>query len=1025
MSAFFNNPFGIPTDPKRLSSNTTPLFRINSTLYENLDTIFSYKSFDEQDLLDAAIKRWAARDQNHLYFQELQLRPGAGKLPLGYLSEKQQTKLPVGIITPGFGFKYFYNTLKGSNAKLAFTIAALDYVDDSIVSDYVTPLKIAQELNYPVITPINHNEVQHTTALSLFLSQFTSTIHLFDGASYAKTVLNSNEDSVTTLPNLHIPEHSSFDDILTIYNENSPIKLHNFQYFGVENPETVFVTYGSVESELFSKAIDGTQSKVGHIAIRIPLPFDTDKFVACLPSTTKNVIVISQSLDSNSSPLKETVAASLFFHGRRGISVTEYIYKPNFVWSLLAIQDVIGSFVTEFQINYSDKFDAFTIWANDNNDDSLDLGSNLVHSLAFDDDKQVTLRTRFDNINNAGTFQAQIISLPDSNSAPLVTNIDSSKVSFVANVELLRTFDIAKVTDVNGTIILVLDKDSFKDQKLDDVSTYKDFLKLPIEFLKHIASKNIKLVLVDKELIGDREQTKGRTLSFVSQSVFWKYAYNLDVQNSARRIWGSSGADIELLAAVLVETITNAFEVGIKEVPTDIYKSFSELEDPEEPALLQVLVNENAFHPNSKQVPEEREPNVFKVSDIAKKLTFKEAYGIKKELRPDLPVKNFVVKVKKNKRVTPEYYSRNIFEIEFDISGTGLKYDIGEALGIHAKNNETLVRDFLQYYGLNENAIVSVPSKEDVNAIELRTVLQTFSENLDIFGKPPKRFYESLIDFAQDNKEKAALQNLVSSSGAAELKRYQEEEFYTYADIFRVFPSCRPSLADLVNIVAPLKRREYSIASSQKVHPNEVHLLIVVVDWIDKQGRKRYGQASKYLSDLPVGAELVVSVKPSVMKLPPSTEQPVIMSGLGTGLAPFKAIVEEKLWQKQQGHTIGQVYLYLGARHKREEYLYGELWEAYKDAGIITHIGAAFSRDQPQKIYIQDRIKENLKELKVAMMDNKGSFYLCGPTWPVPDITKALQDIIEADAKEKGITVDLNQAIEDLKESSRYILEVY
>lgn len=195
-------------------------------------------------------------------------------------------------------------------------------------------------------------------------------------------------------------------------------------------------------------------------------------------------------------------------------------------------------------------------------------------------------------------------------------------------------------------------------------------------------------------------------------------------------------------------------------------------------------------------------------------------------------------------------------------------------------------------------------------------------------------------------------------------------------------------------------------------------MLIVVVDWVDNKGRKRFGQASKYLSDLAVGSELVVSVKPSVMKLPPNPEQPVIMSGLGTGLAPFKAIVEEKLWQKQQGYDIGQVFLYLGSRHKREEYLYGELWEAYKDAGIITHIGAAFSRDQPQKIYIQDRIKENLKELKVAMIDQVGSFYLCGPTWPVPDITQALQDILAADAKERGVKIDLDAEIEELKETS-------
>lgn len=98
---------------------------------------------------------------------------------------------------------------------------------------------------------------------------------------------------------------------------------------------------------------------------------------------------------------------------------------------------------------------------------------------------------------------------------------------------------------------------------------------------------------------------------------------------------------------------------------------------------------------------------------------------------------------------------------------------------------------------------------------------------------------------------------------------------------------------------------------------------------------------------------------------------------------------------------------------------------AYKDAGIITHIGAAFSRDQPEKIYIQDRIRENLDDLKTAMINKEGSFYLCGPTWPVPDITQALQDIISADAEERGIKVDLDAAIEDLKDTSRYILEVY
>ena len=202
-------------------------------------------------------------------------------------------------------------------------------------------------------------------------------------------------------------------------------------------------------------------------------------------------------------------------------------------------------------------------------------------------------------------------------------------------------------------------------------------------------------------------------------------------------------------------------------------------------------------------------------------------------------------------------------------------------------------------------------------------------------------------------------------------------------------------------------------------------MLIVVVDWVDNKGRKRYGQCSKYLSDLQVGQELVVSVKPSIMKLPPLTTQPIIMAGLGTGLAPFKAFIEERQYQLEHGAEIGEIYLYLGSRHKRQEYLYGEYWESYMDANVLTHLGAAFSRDQPKKIYIQDKIRENLDELRDLVIDKQGHFYLCGPTWPVPDISACLQDVVKADAAKKGIKVDAAKAVEEMKEEGKYVLEVY
>ena len=121
-------------------------------------------------------------------------------------------------------------------------------------------------------------------------------------------------------------------------------------------------------------------------------------------------------------------------------------------------------------------------------------------------------------------------------------------------------------------------------------------------------------------------------------------------------------------------------------------------------------------------------------------------------MRPDLPVKNFVVKVQENKRLTPTEYSRNIFHIEFDTTGTGLTYDIGEALGIHGRNNSEAVEEFLKFYNVDGDSLVEVTNKDDSKIVEIRSARQALSETVDFLGKPPKRFYESLAEFATEEK---------------------------------------------------------------------------------------------------------------------------------------------------------------------------------------------------------------------------------------------------------------------------------
>jgi len=162
------------------------------------------------------------------------------------------------------------------------------------------------------------------------------------------------------------------------------------------------------------------------------------------------------------------------------------------------------------------------------------------------------------------------------------------------------------------------------------------------------------------------------------------------------------------------------------------------------------------------------------------------------------------------------------------------------------------------------------------------------------------------------------------------------------------------------------------------------------------------------------------------MKLPPDDRQPVIMAGLGTGAAPFRAFMQHRAWQRTQGIEVGPLIYYFGSRYRSQEYLYGEEIEAYIASGIISHAGLAFSRDGKEKMYIQHKMGQD-KELLAKSLMGKGKdaayFYLCGPTWPVPDVYEALvKSFVEVGGKGRE---EAEKYIEELKEEERYVLEVY
>jgi len=699
--------------------------------------------------------------------------------------------------------------------------------------------------------------------------------------------------------------------------------------------------------------------------------------------------------------------------------VTDVKYSREQVWTpsniLDVFQQIYGERTQSGEVrSYVDILNTadvrqYTFW---DLDESAAANAPLALGKLFSSDssKNVFVRTSYDNLVRGGAVRTDIRNADYTIEAPYA--IEQADVAFVGDEVLLQEFDVLNNLKVDSSLIVKL-----PGVKLEDIET-----KLSPAFRKTLFSRDVELFAFDPNL--SESVTEDPSLeTYLTQLAFLKIAREDLLTLGLSKLAAINGS------TDIFNKLAGELDTVLREV--DVPDSWGTVEEGVQPLQLPSDVNVNSFTAFNRIEPEP--PTLLKSWVIAAKgLAFKEAYGTDTLLRPDLGVKTFVARVKEHRRLTPLTYDRNIFHIEFDLGDSGLKYAIGEALGIHAENNKDDVETFIRWYGLDPDEIVEVPSREDPNVLVNRTVYQSLMQNVDIFGRPPKRFYEALAELASDDKEKRELLALAGPEGATEFKRRAEVDTITFADILLEYPSAHPSFHDIVRIVNPMKRREYSIASSQHVTPNSVSLLIVTVNWVDPKGRDRFGQATRYLNELPVGSPVTVSVKPSVMKLPPKTTAPIIMAGLGTGLAPFRAFVQERAYQKQQGHDIGEVLLYMGSRHQREEYLYGEEWEAYQDAGIITLLGRAFSRDQPQKIYIQDRMRQTLTDIRKAYLENEGSFYLCGPTWPVPDVTEVLQEAIEVEHKARSVKsgdvkkrVDSRREIEILKEAQRYVLEVY
>lgn len=1045
-------PFSVPHSVAAIGgpTYTTSQTLVQQVAYSLSDKLFTYSP--ESFALDCAVRQWAHEQQSNASGRAtdvnvLETRLGAGSALLGYNFSKDKTsrrELPQSLIATTTTLSVMQPVLNQLSLLYALSspvvahVAAIDYdvTSGSLVTDYASAINVTRETGVALVASTSVHETQHMALFATLAATVLPTVHIYDGLKLARestrVVDVLHQGALAKLSTAVLKEQkevskkadqiTQVSQILQSLNAELGTAYSFFEYEGHAHPDAVLVVFGSVEASLATQVASISAKageKVGVVAVRLMSPFSEEHFIKALPKSVKRVAVLGQVQDEVAVE-DDTTQSALFTDVFSAVIMSDSWVLPPPVFDVKYARSHQWS-PSEFayllkqiaQVSYSGAgipavVPAFEVFSNGNQFTFWDIDNavtanapaTLAKLLAGDSSTNISFIATYDNGPQAGVIQSEIRTSRKVIEAP--HRIQNADVSVVNDIKLLGDYDIVATVKQGGTVLLI-----------SNIAAEDYEKKLPASFRRALATKGVNLVMLNPEAVEKVEDADAFKVA-VTQLAFLQ-------------LIGANAP--QLLMGLLSYTDSAAIHLAAQELEKvmhtiDVPKAWAEEEVAETEVALPTAPTSTSFTFNAEKLEEEIESFLRTPQTVAQALSFKEAYKVSPALRPDLGMKNFVVKVRERRRLTPDYYDRNVFHIEFDISGTGLTYKIGEALGVHAHNDEKEVAEFIHWYGLDPEAVVEVPSREDPeNALEVRTVYQSLLQNIDMFGKPGKKFYESLAEFATDVEEKKSLLTLSSPEGATEFKRRTEVDTVTYADIFREFPSAHPAFYDIVKLVSPLKRREYSIASAQIVNPDSVHLLIVAVDWIDSKGRQRTGQATRYLSSLAKGSELTVSVKPSVMKLPPSSTAPLIMAGLGTGLAPFRAFCQYRAWQKQQGLPIGPILLYMGSRHQREEYLYGEEWEAYKTAGIVTLLGTAFSRDQKEKIYIQDRMRQSITDIVKCFVKEEGSFYLCGPTWPVPDVAQVLIEAIEKDAAERGVKIDARRKLEELKDHERYVLE--
>lgn len=358
----------------------------------------------------------------------------------------------------------------------------------------------------------------------------------------------------------------------------------------------------------------------------------------------------------------------------------------------------------------------------------------------------------------------------------------------------------------------------------------------------------------------------------------------------------------------------------------------------------------------------------------------------------------FTAAVASNRLLSGPGSDKEIRHVEFALADSGIEYETGDALAVIPENDPELVDAIVEHFRMSVGTLVD---GEPLGKL-LSQKYEISAPSKDLLGEVENRADNEELSYVLRGGVKETLDRWLYGKDVLDILRIAGDDL---------------SVEEFLGLLKPLQHRAYSISSSALAHPDRIHLTVAAVRY-QSNGRERGGVCSTFLADR--GAKAKIFLQPNKsFRVPADDDVPMVMVGPGTGVAPFRAFLQERALRGAKGRN----WLFFGDQHRAHDFAYEEEITGWQESGLLNRLELAFSRDQPEKIYVQTRMLEHGAEL-FAWLEEGGHFYVCGDaTRMAKDVDHALHAVVSAHGgmDDEAATDYVNS----LKREKRYVRDVY